>query len=294
MTATPRISVIVPHYNDLVRLDACLDALMRQDMAADAFEIVVADNNSPCGEDAVRTAIAGRARLAIAMTPGAGPARNAGVAAARGDIFAFTDSDCVPEPGWLSAGVAALSQADFVGGAMTVLVRDAARMSGAEAFESVFAFDNKDYVTAKHFTVTANLLCPRAVFEAVGPFHTEVSEDIEWCWRARDKGYRIGYAAKAVVGHPAREDWAQLKKKWGRMAAENHALMMARGGGMAKLRWLARTWMLPLSIPVHLLKLARTRTIRGVGNKLAGAGMLVRIRLWRFVEGHRLMLRSGH
>lgn len=37
-------------------------------------------------------------------------------------------------------------------------------MSGAEAFETVFAFDNERYVKQLHFTVTANLICPRELF----------------------------------------------------------------------------------------------------------------------------------
>ena len=77
---------------------------------------------------------------------------------------------------------------------MTVLVRAGQPKSGAEAFECVFAFDNRAYVLDKGFTVTANLFCSRALFEDVGPFLTGVSEDLEWCMRARSKGYRIGYA----------------------------------------------------------------------------------------------------
>ena len=75
-----RVSVIIPHFQDLDRLDLCLSALERQS-GAPPFEIVVADNMSPAGEAAVRAIIAGRARLTIATKRGAGPARNAGVAA---------------------------------------------------------------------------------------------------------------------------------------------------------------------------------------------------------------------
>lgn len=290
MSETPRISVIIPHYNDFERLDRCLDALTRQSLPVDQFEVIVADNMSSGGESVVRRVINGRALLAIAAARGAGPARNAGAAAARGPILAFTDSDCVPGPHWLAEGMAALAKRDFVGGRMTVLVPDERRMSGAEAFERVFAFNNERYVGQEHFTVTANLFCPRALFERVGGFRTEVSEDIEWCLRARDMGARIGYAEKAVVGHPARADWPQLKKKWARMAAENYQLSMSRGGTRA--HWFLRCWALLGSVVPHALVVLRSPSISGMGNRMAALGTLVRIRCWRFVEGHRLLFRS--
>ena len=65
--------------------------------------------------------IAGRARLVLVREKGAGPARNGGVAASKGDILAFTDADCRPDPHWLENGVAALSRYDFLGGGIDVL-----------------------------------------------------------------------------------------------------------------------------------------------------------------------------
>lgn len=289
--SAPRISVVVPHYNDLERLDRCLAALNAQTMPREAFEIIVADNNSPCGMVAVEQAVAGRARIVMAMTPGAGPARNAGAEAAQGEILAFTDSDCVPEPDWLAHGVAALASADFIGGGMKVLVPGGRAMSGAEAFETVFAFDNERYVKRLHFTVTANLLCPREIFFKVGPFRTAVSEDNEWCWRARQKGFAIGYAADAVVGHPARADWAQLKGKWRRICAERYAL--SRDGGASALRWIGKTWLELPAIPVHALRILTDRRVPSAGERLSALGTLAAIRLWRFVEGHRIVLRGG-
>ncbi len=114
-TSRPFISVVIPHYNDLARLRVCHARLLAQSWLRDQFEIVVADNNSTCGLAAVQEA-APSALVVPAPIQGAGPARNAGVAASRGTIIALIDSDCVPEPDWITEGVAALDRFDFVGG----------------------------------------------------------------------------------------------------------------------------------------------------------------------------------
>jgi len=132
---TPTVSVIIPHYSDLERLDLCLRALEAQTYPRDQFEIIVGDNASPQGEAAVAAAIAGRARLIVVTDRGAGPARNGAVAISQGRLLAFTDSDCVPEPEWLANGIAALSRFDFVGGQVTVLLSSPPHMTPPEAFD---------------------------------------------------------------------------------------------------------------------------------------------------------------
>jgi len=278
-SAAISVSVIVPHYQDLNGLALCLSALEQQTYPREAFEIIVADNASPVGTQALETVIAGRARLEVVRDRGAGPARNGGATVARGEMLAFTDSDCRPEPDWLAAGLKRLAGCDFVGGEMRVLVEDREQMTAAEAFETVFAFDNANYVQNKGFTVTANLFTSRRVFEAVGGFRTGVSEDLDWSHRARDAGFRIGYAPDAVVGHPARRSWADLKTKWGRLNAETYQLYRDRPGG--RLRWLARSLILPLSALAHTPRVLATRRLRGIRTRLSALGMLYRQRLWR-------------
>lgn len=283
----PRVSVVVPHYDDLARLDACLARLCAQTLAREDYEIVVADNASPAGREAIEAVIAGRARLVIAVEKGAGPARNAGVAGARAPLLAFTDSDCLPEAEWLAEGLAALERHDIVGGRVTVLV-EGDPMSGAEAFEAVFAFDNRAYIEKKGFSVTANLFCSRATFGAVGPFRSDVSEDVEWCRRAARKGFALGYAERAAVAHPARRDWAELMRKWRRTNAERYKLERARRLGM--LRWLALTALLPASILAHAPRVLTHPALPDAKARARALGTLTRLRLWRVADSLRLML----
>lgn len=282
---TQKISVVIPHYRDVENLQICLAALSAQSYPRDSFEIIVADNGSPEAE-AVKEAVAGRARLVIAQERGAGPARNAGAAAAQGDILAFIDSDCVPQPQWLEAGVAALAGFDFAGGKVNVLIADTRRMTAVEAFEKVFAFDNEAYVAKKGFTGSGNLFCPRALFEKVGGFRVGVSEDVEWSHRATAGGFRLGFAPNAAVGHPARRTWPELVAKWRRLTLEAYLLSREKGGG--KLRWFLRSLVLPPSALAHTARVLRDSSL-DMDRKRAAIGVLFAIRFWRFRESLRLL-----
>ncbi len=283
MTAGPRVSVIVPHYQDLEGLKLCLHALERQTLPREDFEIVVADNASPIGIEAVTAVVADRARLVVCQEKGAGPNRNAAVAIARSQTLAFIDSDCQAEPDWLRAGLEGLASFDFVGGKVVVLVDDPARMTSTEAFESVFAFDFETYIRRKGFTGAGNMLCSRSVFDQVGGFSNGVSEDVEWSHRATAAGFRLGYVAEAVVGHPARRTWAELRTKWVRVNLETFLLYLHNGRG--RVGWIARCLALPLSAVVHTPKVLFSRQLPSLRSRISALGMLYWIRLWRSVHG---------
>jgi glycosyltransferase involved in cell wall biosynthesis len=290
--AAPRafVSVIVPHYNDLDGLRLCHERLLRQTWPRDCFEIVVADNNSRCGIEAVQAA-APQASTIHANIQGAGPARNAGVAASHGDVLAFLDSDCVPEPEWIAEGVAALARFDFVGGEVVVFARNAQHPTPVEAFEMVFNFNFRRYIEDVGFTGTGNMFVPRRVFERVGGFRTGVSEDMDWSFRARAQGFTLGYAQRAVVGHPARSEWTELKQRWIRMIAETHALVRERRFG--RVAFALRALLMPFSIPPHAAKVLVSRRLPGFRARLGAIAVLVRLRLWRARQMLRLALRPA-
>src|SRR4051794_8901034 len=96
------ISVIIPHLNQPDALEACLRSLDAQTLARDAFEIIVVDNGSATPPMDVVAGHPG-VRLQHESRPGPGPARNAGVAAANGEILAFIDADCRAHQDWLSS-----------------------------------------------------------------------------------------------------------------------------------------------------------------------------------------------
>lgn len=117
------ISVLIPTHQRAGLLDRALSALARQRISsALEWEVVVANNNCTDETSEVVRRHARRApcpvREVFESRPGANYARNAALAAAKGDILAFVDDDIEVDEGWLLNAVATLERekADLVGG----------------------------------------------------------------------------------------------------------------------------------------------------------------------------------
>jgi|SRR5665213_22829 len=284
----PIVSVIIPHFNDFENLKSCLESVRLQSWPANAREIIVADNNSEGGVAAVERIASADTQVVSASQQGAGFARNAGVAVARGTIFAFLDSDCFAHQNWLAEGVTALNHFDYVGGRVITVANKETRITPAEAYEVVFAFNFKKYIEKDKFSGTGNLFVPRRVFEQVGPFRSSVSEDVEWCRRANTMHMRLGYAEKAIVEHAARREWRSLTRKWNRVLVET--ILLSRERPRWHLRWLGYTVVVAVSPLIHWVRPLLSPRLPGFRAKLMGIVGLIGIRAYRSYLMVRLLL----
>jgi glycosyltransferase involved in cell wall biosynthesis len=196
---TPAVSVVVPAHDAETTLGATLAALRTQDLAL-GFEVIVVDSASRDGTLALaQRAAEADPGIRVLENPGGEPAgsRNLGVSASRGRVIAFTDADCAPEPGWLSAGVAALRTAELVQGR----VLPAGPHGLCDRTLSV-GHESGLYETA-------NLFIRREVFDRAGDFaplpgfgeDRPFGEDTWFAWRARRSGAITAFSADAVVRH---------------------------------------------------------------------------------------------
>ena len=215
--------MVVPVLDGSADLDRCLGALGRQDYPAGLLEVVVADNGSTEDIAAVVARHDG-VRCVRELRPGSYAARNAALAVTGGEVLAFTDGDCSPDPTWVSTAVEALvgpPRADMVGGAVRMTYRHGRPVNGSELFEAVHGFPQEDYVRHRHFAVTANMVTWRSTFDRVGPFDGTLMSrgDAEWGQRVHAAGLVQCYAPDAVVGHPARDTLRDSMKKWARTSS---------------------------------------------------------------------------
>ena len=276
-----QLAVIIPHYNDPVRLGTCLAALVPH-LPETGVETVVVDNDSPCDLSALIAAHPG-IRFVTEPTKGAAAARNRGVRETSAPALLFLDSDCVPAADWLATALrlAAAPLGDVMGGRIDTFDETAPPRNGAQAFETVFAFQQRAYIEDKGFSVTANLLTTRAVFADVGDLIVGLSEDMDWCFRATAKGYSLVYAEDLRVSHPTRSDRPALLRKWRRTTDEMFHLHGT--GATDRLTWGLRALAVAGSSLVHLPKVLGSEKLRDGHERRAGAGMLLRLRLQRAV-----------
>lgn len=274
----PDAAVIIPHYNDVIRLERCLAALTRGDQRG--VEILVVDNGSSQSLESLRAAFP-VARFLVEPEKGAAAARNRGVRETTAPVLLFIDADCVAAPDWLEMARLVQPRADLIGGRVDVFDETPPPRSGAEAFEAVFAFNFRNYIEVQGFTGAGNLVTRRDVFEDVGGFVNGVSEDRDWSMRAVSKGYRLIYEDGLVVSHPSRSDWAALRHKWQRMTRE----LFASNGAAPRdrLRWGLRALAMPLSVLAHLPKVLLSPKLNGGGERMRASATLIRLRLSRMV-----------
>lgn len=271
-------SVIIPHYNDVSRLEKCLNGLLRNDTAQ--TEIVVVDNMST---ETMDTVIAKFPEIRFVREPekGAALARNRGVRETTSPRLFFLDADCVPADDWLATAKQVCDQSDLVGGRVNVFDETPPPRSGSQALEAVFAFDFQTYVEKKGFAGTGNLLTRRDIIQDVGGFINGLSEDRDWCHRAHAKGYSLSYQDGLRVGHPSRTDWPALKNKWRRLTREAFALNGT--GTAARLRWGLRALAMPLSAIAHSPRILRSPKLNSWTERWRGLVTLFRLRMLRCV-----------
>ncbi len=215
MKLNPLVSVIVPVRNGAAHVGECLTALCAQTWPAEALEVIVVDDGS-VDETRARVRDFPVTLLTARGTGSPYAARNAGISHARGEILAFTDSDCVPVKEWVAQGVATLEAeaADLAGGQVRFRCSEPPRT--AELVDGLHNLDHERSIPERGVAKTGNLFVRRSVFEAIGPFDPErrSGEDVAFSTRAGGAGYTLVYAPEALVEKRARGALSLWRKQW--------------------------------------------------------------------------------
>jgi glycosyltransferase involved in cell wall biosynthesis len=235
-------SVIVPVRNDRGRhLQTLLDALSRQTLPREQFEVVIGDDGSTDGSTAGLETPDGWVRVVCGPATNSYAARNRAARASRAPILAFCDSDCVPEPEWLEGGIRVLERQGAVrlaAGAIRFIVPDRKTI-----WTLIDVDTTKDHErSVKNGNAeTANLFVPRELFDRVRGFDDSIPEhgDFDFTLRCVDAGADLAYARESLLWHPTRNDGrAFLRMLW--VMHRWYAAREARAGRKPlglKLRW---------------------------------------------------------
>ncbi len=217
---TTKVSVITPVYNNASGLTQLLPALLVQDYPAENYEIIVADNGSSDDTLTIAEQFADKYpnRMKYVVEDNiqsSYAARNRAIEVAKGTILAFTDSDCLPAPQWLSEGVKKLEEsgADLAGGKVEFSYSE--RQSSAELYDSITSMQVQSNIEDRDVAKTANLFVKADLFDKIGHFPAQAVSggDVIWTAKATRNGFSLVYAPEAVVTHPARALPELLKKQ---------------------------------------------------------------------------------
>lgn len=227
------VSVIIPVYNDSARLKLCLQALENQTYSKDLYEVIVVDNAS---EEDIKSIVSqfSQAKYTYESQSGSYAARNQGISIAKGEILAFTDSDCIPDSNWIEKGVSALQSTPncgLVAGRIDLFFKNPDKPTGVELFENIeLNFLQEQTLKKSNYGMTANIFTFKDVINDVGSFDSTLKSggDREWGQMVFKKGYKQVYASDAVVNHPARHSHSELRKRITRLVGGKFDRMMSK------------------------------------------------------------------
>lgn len=234
LAQAPPITVVVCTREHPDALRACLDSLIVQDYPK--LRILVVDNAPTTRATADVVAEFSTVDYLLEPRPGLSRARNAAVAAAPGEILAFTDDDVVVDEYWLAEvarGLAEHPEADVLSG----LIRPAELETRAQVWFEEFGGHSKGrgFAPAVFSPATAHLQHPLyplpaygtganmvfrpGVIESFGGFDPALgagtpamgSEDTHAFMKVLSGGGTVAYVPTAMVRHYHRRDLDGLR-----------------------------------------------------------------------------------
>lgn len=205
MSEPPAASILIPTLGGPNYLEVTLRSVVPQAEAEHAEVIVVSD-----GPDAAIAEVSARhgTRLVVLEhQQGLNAARNAGIAAARGELIVLIDNDVDAPPGWLSAlldGAASAPEHDVFGGPIRARLEGGGPRACGREPAPITTLDFGSADRDIPLVWGANMAIRRRAFERVGPFDEEIhgrGDEQEWELRYVAAGGRIRYLARAGLDH---------------------------------------------------------------------------------------------
>lgn len=249
--SSPRVSIIIPVYNDPRGVELTLESLTNQETDT-PHEILAVDNDSTDRTPRVIDKYAHRYEnvhaLAESDIQSSYAARNTGIERAAGDLLAFIDADMTVETDWLASIVASQREHgwDYAGCDMRMY---AERETLTARYDMALrGFPVERYLCERDFCQTACLVTTREVFDSVGVFDERMRShgDEEFGKRVADAGFDQQFVPEAVTYHPARSslrNWLAKQTRIGRGAEELRRLHPEHSEASAPTR--VRSWLPP-------------------------------------------------
>ncbi len=252
-TDWPRVSVVVCSYNGAATIRDCCQGLLALDYPE--YEVIVVDDGSADGTAAIASEYG--FRVFSTENRGLSSARNTGWQVATGEIVAYIDDDASPDPHWLKYLATAFRQGGYAAvGGPNIPPLDSCPTAACVAH----ATGNPRHVLlsdreAEHIP-GCNSAFRRDALEAVGGFDPQfrvAGDDVDICWRIRERGWRLGFSPAAMVWHRRRDSirayWHQ-QRGYGRAEAQLERKWPERHNSAGYLSWGGRVYGGGVALPL--------------------------------------------
>jgi mycofactocin system glycosyltransferase len=216
----PFVSIIIPVMDRADELARCLDSIAKLDYPKEKLEVIVVDDGSK--DNSKEVAASSGAVVLDSGGTGTGPAaaRNCGSKAARGELLAFIDSDCIASPQWLMELIGLFEDPEVAAaGGLVDGMHTSSYLDRYELVMSSLTLGNRERSGQKgedtFYLPSCNMLVRSSAFRSSAGFDPEmhVGEDVDLSWRLRDSGHRIIYMPKGKVGHEHRNAFFPFLKR---------------------------------------------------------------------------------
>ncbi len=237
----PMVSVVICAYNAERTMRPCLESLRKLDYPN--YEVVIVDDGSRDRTAEIAMDFP-EFRLIRQPNKGLSVARNVGLHAARGEIVAYTDSDCVVDPHWLTLMVRAMVEGSLDGcGGPNYAPHEDGRVEACVAASPgapchvLVGHDRAEHLAG------CNMVFAKAALEKVGGFDpqfTSAGDDVDICWRMLDAGFKLGFCPAAFVWHFRRNTikaYYGQQRGYGRAEAMLYARYPERFNVLGQIKW---------------------------------------------------------
>ncbi len=205
--ALPFVSIVIPVFNASETLGLCLDSIARLSYPASKIEVIVVDNGSTDESESLSRKYGVKVLNELSMKSSYA-ARNAGIRAARGELIAFTDADCIVTRDWLTHLTAHWGHLEI--GCF------AGEIQAYRPEDIIEIFSDRAGILRQYGTLscpylpyaqTANSAYRKTVLDQIGLFNPEMTSggDADLAWRMQKQlGLKIKFIPEAIVYHKHR------------------------------------------------------------------------------------------
>jgi GT2 family glycosyltransferase len=236
----PAVSVIVPVYNMTTIALECLASLQRLCEEVD-YEVIVADDASQPDQSEILARVRGATHIHNEKNLGFLLNCNNAARSARGDYLLFLNSDVQLLPGALAALVAAFEPEVGIVGPKIVYpsghLQEAGCRVNIDGSTSLIGLNEDpdlpqyNFRRSVEYVSGACLLIERKLFEDLGGFDPSYApaycEDVDLCFRVRQRGLRVIYEPAACVSHHLSKTMMQLPNDFKRRQASFNTQKLA-------------------------------------------------------------------